>query len=518
MRIWDTTQPDNVLKITTKVFSGRVNDIDWDSESKRLIAVGEGKDRFGHAFLVDTASTVGEIGGHSKVINSVAIRPCRPLRAATASDDTTVNWHHGVPFKFNKSLDCHSRFALCVRFSPDGALLASSGADGKLFLYDGQTGGLVTELTDAHTGGIYSLSWSPDGKSLLTVSADRCAKLWDITSKSVLSSHSFTSSDNPIDDQQVGSLWVGNHLLSLSLSGDINYLDPRSSNPSRTIRSHSKGITALAIDASQTLFSGSYDGRVCRWSDGFASVVSGPGHTNQVVSISADTNKVLTAAMDDSIRVIDKASQSFTNQVVATGSVPKSLAGRNDVAVSVTNDHEAIIVVNGAKQVSIKLPYAPSAVALSPNGVTVAIGAVDSKVYIYDLHSNSSLDLKTQLSSNKGPITSLAYSPKGDLLASADAQRTIVVFETTDYQLKIHQWVFHNARVNSIAWSPDGLHAVSSSLDTNVEVWSVETPMKHISIKAAHQDSATGAVFIDNGTIASAGQDAQIKLWSLKHF
>lgn len=30
--------------------------------------------RFGHAFLFDSASSVGEISGHSKIINSVSMR------------------------------------------------------------------------------------------------------------------------------------------------------------------------------------------------------------------------------------------------------------------------------------------------------------------------------------------------------------------------------------------------------------------------------------------------------------
>lgn len=68
------------------------NDLAWDGESKRIIAVGDGKEksvqpftsdvgairqsqnlfvlvetRFGHAFLVDMGSSTGEILGHSKV-------------------------------------------------------------------------------------------------------------------------------------------------------------------------------------------------------------------------------------------------------------------------------------------------------------------------------------------------------------------------------------------------------------------------------------------------------------------
>ena len=69
------------------------------------------------------------------------------------------------------------------------------------------------------------------------------------------------------------------------------------------------------------------------------------------------------------------------------------------------------------------------------------------------------------------------------MVAAADTQRAVLVYETSNKQLKIHQWVFHTARVNSVAWSPDSKHAASGGLDTNLEVWSVEHPMKHISIK-----------------------------------
>ena len=46
VRIWDTINAENVLKTETRVFSGRVNDLCWDHESKRIIAVGEGKDKY----------------------------------------------------------------------------------------------------------------------------------------------------------------------------------------------------------------------------------------------------------------------------------------------------------------------------------------------------------------------------------------------------------------------------------------------------------------------------------------
>lgn len=45
--------------------------------------------------MFDTGSSTGDIIGHSKTVNAVSIRRQRPFRAATASDDSTVGFHHG---------------------------------------------------------------------------------------------------------------------------------------------------------------------------------------------------------------------------------------------------------------------------------------------------------------------------------------------------------------------------------------------------------------------------------------
>lgn len=74
VRIWDTTNPEeNILKLAARPLAGRINDVAWDSESKRLIVGGEGKDKFGAAFFVDSGSSCGEITGHSKVGRGVAV-------------------------------------------------------------------------------------------------------------------------------------------------------------------------------------------------------------------------------------------------------------------------------------------------------------------------------------------------------------------------------------------------------------------------------------------------------------
>ena len=54
-------------------------------------------------FLWDSGSSVGEITGHSKFINSIDYRPVRPFRVVTAGEDKSVGWFEGPPFRFKNS-------------------------------------------------------------------------------------------------------------------------------------------------------------------------------------------------------------------------------------------------------------------------------------------------------------------------------------------------------------------------------------------------------------------------------
>ena len=64
-----------------------------------------------------------------------------------------------------------------VKYSPDGTRLAVAGSIG-IWLYDAHTGAEVNLLT-GHTRGVRSVSFSPDGGTLASGSADATIRLWD---------------------------------------------------------------------------------------------------------------------------------------------------------------------------------------------------------------------------------------------------------------------------------------------------------------------------------------------------
>jgi WD40 repeat protein len=54
-------------------------------------------------FLWDSGSTVGSCDQHTKSINAVDYKPTRPFRICTASEDFSVKFYEGPPFKFKLS-------------------------------------------------------------------------------------------------------------------------------------------------------------------------------------------------------------------------------------------------------------------------------------------------------------------------------------------------------------------------------------------------------------------------------
>jgi WD40 repeat protein len=68
-----------------------------------------------------------------------------------------------------------------LSLSPDGTLLASGGIynDGDVRIWDVATGKELCRFT-GHTRGLYGLAFSPDGKLLVSASADHTALVWDV--------------------------------------------------------------------------------------------------------------------------------------------------------------------------------------------------------------------------------------------------------------------------------------------------------------------------------------------------
>lgn len=104
-----------------------------------------------------------------------------------------------------------SGHSTCARFNDSGDLLASGRVDGAVVIFDVETLGVARKLR-GHTRQIQSLSWSRDGRFLLSAGQDWKVVLWDLETGAV-----------------VGECRCGGMVYLAELSGVDKYVVPRRS-------------------------------------------------------------------------------------------------------------------------------------------------------------------------------------------------------------------------------------------------------------------------------------------------
>jgi WD40 repeat protein len=284
---------------------------------------------------------------HKSMTYDVCFSPNGQLLATTGDDGTVWLWNLlgrrliGWQGHLGKIDD--------VSFSPDGKLIATAGQDGTARLWS-LSGQQITRFDD-HQGWVISVSFSSDGQLLATAGADRTARLWNLSGRQI----------TQFNGHQ-GYFW------SVSFSPDGSLLATAGS-----------------------------DGTVRLWNLSGRQITQFKGHKGEVwcVSFSPDGQMIATAGADRTARLW-------------------SLSGQQ---LAQLNGHEDWV----------------RSIRFSPNGQSLATAGYDGTARLWNLSGQQLAQLNTDVL-----VLGISFSSDGQYLATAGSDGMVRLWDLSEKNLA--QW------------------------------------------------------------------------------
>lgn len=160
-----------------------------------------------------------------------------------------------------------------------------------------------------------------------------------------------------------------------------------------------------------------------------------------------------------------------------------------------------------------------NAIAFSPNGeYLVSAGGnndgffagTDFGVRVWDTDAENKI---AEWDGNQNRVESLAFSPDGMWLASAGWEQTIYIWNTETGEIE-QTLEGHTGNVNALAFSPDGTILASGSDDLTVRLWDVGNGQTISMLN--HDDRVTSLAFSPNGLqLVTGSQDQMVQVWDI---
>ncbi|RYP65653.1 hypothetical protein DL771_008205 [Monosporascus sp. 5C6A] len=150
-------------------------------------------------------------------------------------------------------------------------------------------------------------------------------------------------------------------------------------------------------------------------------------------------------------------------------------------------------------------------VAFSADSQQLASASADETVKIWDTTTGKCLQT---LKGHGGRVHSVAFSTNSQRLASASDDKAIKIWDITAGKC-IQTFEGHKDRVYSVIFSVDNQQLVSASVDKTVKIWNIATGKCLQTLKGHGGPVWSVAFSADNQQLASASDDGTVKIWDI---
>jgi WD40 repeat protein len=397
-----------------------------------------------------------------------------------------------------------------VSYSPDGKSIISASDFNNIRVWNSETGGLIHTLE-----GRYRASFSPDGRCIVSVSGDNAIKIWNSDTGSLiqtLAGHtglvsnvcyspdgkyiiSWSCEDNEI---KIWSCETGELLHVFCWNKDPAYIG------------HVTNVFCTP-DVKRIITTFAYDDDTRIWdieTHELLSMLEGRG-----LCCSFDGKYIALVLKNDRIKILN----------IEIGDLMCLLEGHKDwgVDASFSPNSKLIAAVSGntvriwdsmtGKLLRIiEVGDYPHCVRFSPDDTNIVIASDYNSIKVFDCATGK---LMRTFGGHIGYVHSASYSPDGKYLACvALGYKQIRILNSETAEL-IRTLDGHTARVNSACYSPDGKHIVSASDDKTIKIWSSESGELFRTLMG-HTEKVNSACYSTDGKyIVSASGDNTVIIW-----